>query len=301
MKVVLDDNVFSVIGSDYRLEHLLIYLIRNADKEGRFITTYKILEEETGLAKSTLNRSLKTLSEGNILALKKVSSKDVKEVLMERNVERNITIITICNIRRLRGLPNVNGTELGTEFSDNNDKLSFEKLWDLYKKKEGPKDRLRKKWNTFDEETKEKIFEFVPKYVALTEYKYRQKLSTFLNQRTWENETISVGIGSVDVKLFNANLLDDSMGSLFYRFIERFNNMVRDTKIYPVDLKNGLTEQRRVWFNIAYCLKYDQMRLVMEKVLESPRLNGSKGFTASYDFIFNPKNFQQIYEGVYDI
>lgn len=300
MKVVFDDNIFSVIGSDYRLEHLLIYLIRNADKEGNIITTYKILEEETGLAKSTLSRCLKTLSEGNILSLNKVSSKDVGEMLMERNLERNITIITICNIRRLRGLSSVNGTERGTEYNKNNDKLSFEKLWGLYNKKEGPKDRLRKKWDTFDEETKEKVFEFVPKYVALTEYKYRQKLSTFLNQRTWENETISVGIGSVDVKLFNANLLDDSMGSLFYRFIERFNNMVRDTKIYPVDLKNGLTEQRRVWFNIAYCLKYDQMRLVMEKVLASPRLNGSKGFAASYDFIFNPKNFQQIYEGVYD-
>lgn len=121
MKVVLDDNVFSVIGSDYRLEHLLIYLIRNADKEGRFITTYKILEEETGLAKSTLNRSLKTLSEGNILALTKVSSKEAGEVITERNVERNITIITICNIRRLMGLPNVNETECGTEHNENND------------------------------------------------------------------------------------------------------------------------------------------------------------------------------------
>lgn len=296
MKVVFDDNIFSVIGSDYRLEHLLIYLIRNADKEGKLVATYRVLEKETGLARTTLSRCVKFLEERHILETKKVPSK----MLMGQRLGQHATCITICNIRRLRGLSNVNGTEYGTEHNENDDKLSFEKLWDLYKKKEGPKDRLRKKWNTFDEETKEKVFEFVPKYVALTEYKYRQKLSTFLNQRTWENETISVGIGSVDVKLFNANLLDDSMGSLFYRFIERFNNMVRDTKIYPVDLKNGLTEQRRVWFNIAYCLKYDQMRLVMEKVLASPRLNGSKGFAASYDFIFNPKNFQQIYEGVYD-
>ena len=297
MKVVLDDNVFSVIGSDYRLEHLLIYLIRNADKEGKLVATYRVLEKETGLARTTLSRCVKLLEERHILETKKVSSK----MLMGQRLGQHATYITICNIRRLRGLSNVNGTTLGTEHNENDDKLSFEKLWDLYKKKEGPKDRLREKWNTFNEETKEKVFEFVPKYVALTEYKYRQKLSTFLNQRTWENETISVGIGSVDVKLFNANLLDDSMGSLFYRFIERFNNMVRGTKIYPVDLKNGLTEQRRVWFNIAYCLKYDQMRLVMEKVLASPRLNGSKGFAASYDFIFNPKNFQQIYEGTYDI
>lgn len=300
MKVVLDDNVFSVIGSDYRLEHLLIYLIRNADKEGRFITTYKILEEETGLAKSTINRSLKTLSEGNILALKKVSSKEVGEVLMERNVERNVTIITICNIRRLRGLSNVNGTGVGTELGENNDKLSFEKLWDLYKKKEGPKDRLRKKWNTFDEETKEKVFEFVPKYVALTEYKYRKMLSTFLNQRTWENETISVGYDSINVNNFNASLLVDGENSLFYQFVDHFNKYVAGTKIPPVDMRTGLTEERRVKFNIAYCLKYHQIKLVMEKVLASPSLNGEKGFVASYDFIFDQRNFQKIYEGVYD-
>ena len=40
---------------------------------------------------------------------------------MERKLERNITIITICNIRRLRGLSNVNGTELGTERNENNE------------------------------------------------------------------------------------------------------------------------------------------------------------------------------------
>lgn len=83
--------------------------------------------------------------------------------------------------------------------------------------------------------------------------------------------------------------------------MSHFNDMISGTKIHPVDLENGLTEERRVMFNIAYCLSFDKTKLVMEKVLASPRLNGSKGFTASYDFIFNPKNFQQIYEGVYDI
>ena len=299
MKVVLDDNVFSVIGSDYRLEHLLIYLVRNADKDGELITTYKILEEETRLARSTISRCLKTLSGGNILEVKKMSSKNALKMLMERNVERDVTIITVCNIRRLRGLSNVNGTERGTE-CEPNDKLSFECLWDLYKKKEGSKDKLRKKWNTFDERTKKKVFEFVPKYVALTEYKYRKLLATFLNQQTWENETISIGSECININDFNANLLYDGEGSLFYRFVQRFNEMVSGTQIPTIDLKNGLTEERRVMFNIAYCLRYHQMKQVMEKVLASPHLNGSKGFTASYDFIFNPQNFQKIYEGIYD-
>ena len=43
----------------------------------------------------------------------------VNEMLMERNLERNVTIITICNIRRLKGLSNINGTGLGTEHNKN--------------------------------------------------------------------------------------------------------------------------------------------------------------------------------------
>lgn len=45
----------------------------------------------------------------------------INELLMERNLEQSINIITISNTRRLRGLSNVNGTELGTEHNKNND------------------------------------------------------------------------------------------------------------------------------------------------------------------------------------
>ena len=296
MKVVLDDNVFSIIGSDYRLEHLLIYLIRNVDKDGVLVTTYRLLEKEVGIARVTLSRCIKVLEDGGILRVKK----NLSQMLMGQHLGQHATMLTVCNIRRFRGLSNVNGTTLGTACDEPNDILSFDNLWNLYKKKEGPKDRLKKKWNTFDDETKEKIFEFVPKYVALTEYKYRKLLATFLNQRTWENETISIGNECININNFNANLLYDGEGSLFYRFAQRFNDMVSGTKIPTIDMDNGLTEERRVMFNIAYCLRYHQMRQVMEKVLVSPQLNGSKGFTASYDFIFNPQNFQKIYEGVYD-
>ena len=295
MKVVLDDNVFSVIGSDYRLEHLLIYLFRNSDKDGILVSTYRLLEKEVGIARATLSRCIKTLEDGGILMVKK----NLPQMLMGQHLGQGATMLTVCNIRRLRGMSNVNGTTLGTT-ERTVSKFSFEALWDLYKKKEGPKLKLKSKWNTFDEETRQRVFEFVPKYVALTEYKYRQMLSTFLNQRTWENETISVGSECISISDFNANLLIDGEGSLFYRFIQHFNDMINGTKIPPVDLKNGLTEERRVMFNIAYCLKFHQMKLVMEKTIHSPRLNGTRGFAANYDFIFNPQNFQKIYEGVYD-
>ena len=56
------------------------------------------------------------------------------------------------------------------------DEYSFERFWDEYDKKCGPKD---------------KIFEYIPKYkLSQPEKCYRKHPYTFLNQRGWEDEII---------------------------------------------------------------------------------------------------------------
>lgn len=267
--------------------YLFACILDNVNRKGICDLSIRSLSAVSNLSVKVVRNAIDFMVKKKLI---KLSSQETRGA--QQRAQQN-TIISICNTSEYSITFFEKGTVKGTVFT-------FEKLWDLYKKKEGPKDRLRKKWNTFDEETKEKVFKFVPKYVALTEYKYRKMLSTFLNQRTWENETISVGYDSINVKNFNASLLVDGENSLFYQFVDHFNKFVAGTKIPSVDMKTGLTEERRVKFNIAYCLKYHQIKLVMEKVLASPSLNGEKGFVASYDFIFDQKNFQKIYEGVYD-
>lgn len=267
--------------------YLFACILDNVNRKGICDLSIRSLSAVSNLSVKVVRNAIDFMVKKKLI---KLSSQETRRA--QQRAQQN-TIISICNTSEYSITFFEKGTAKGTAFA-------FEKLWDLYKKKEGPKDRLRKKWNTFDEETKEKVFEFVPKYVALTEYKYRKMLSTFLNQRTWENETISVGYDSINVKNFNASLLVDGENSLFYQFVDHFNKYVAGTKIPHVDMRTGLTEERRVKFNIAYCLKYHQIKLVMEKVLASPSLNGEKGFVASYDFIFDPRNFQKIYEGVYD-
>lgn len=172
----------------------------------------------------------------------------------------------------------------------------FENIWILYNKKVCRTKELVKKWCSLSIEDRQKIFKFVPVYVALTEEMYRKQFSTFLNQRTWENENIYTQGISVPVASFNAKLIEDP--TTFPRFADRFNMLVAGTKIPKVDLKDGLTEKRRVLFNIAYCLHFHKIKKVMDNVINNPRLNGTAGFAADFDYIFKPDNFIRIYEGV---
>lgn len=280
-------SLFDRFGND-RYALAFIELIKLSDNEGNVYHTERELEDITGWSKSFIHRMLvKAEKMGAIKVVKNGSEPRVNQDLTKANQERTK--------KQQKNTP-VSDDDLLKENSVE-EKYPFEQVWELYGKKNDKKVSMVR-WKNLSDKDKKSCLDFIPAYTALTTKGGRRLLSTFLNKRTWENETIDAFWCSIDVKDFKADLLD--YPNLFRDFVSHFNDMISGTKIPPVDLKNGLTEERRVMFNIAYCLSFDKTKLVMEKVLASPRLNGSKGFAASYDFIFNPKNFQQIYEGVYD-
>ncbi len=72
-----------------------------------------------------------------------------------------------------------------------NHKPSFVAFWDLYDKKVGKRGKVEKKWNSLQQEVKEKILDYIPKYKkAQPEKKYRKNPETFLNNESWEDELI---------------------------------------------------------------------------------------------------------------
>lgn len=314
-------SLFDRFGND-RYALAFIELIKLSDNEGNVYHTERELEDITGWSKSFIHRVLvKAEKMGAIKVVKNSSEPMVNQDLVKVNQERTKKqVITICGIGYYKtsepitnqGLVKVNQErtqkqEKKAPFSDGDllsgkdikveEKYPFEQVWELYGKKNDKKVSMVR-WKNLSDKDKKSCLDFIPVYTALTTKGGRRLLSTFLNKRTWENESIDAFWCSIDVKDFKADLLD--YPNLFRDFISRFNDIVSSTKIPPVDLKNGLTEERRVMFNIAYCLSFDKTKLVMEKALASPSLNGEKGFVASYDFIFDPRNFQKIYEGVYD-
>lgn len=262
---------------------LFVYMVAASDKNGVLSTSLKELVDATGLKINTIRQSLSEL--------------DALQAIHNQTTNKG-SIITINNIDSYKNLKRrVTSKPQATHKQESvfNDEYSFEEVWDLYQKKKGRNPTIERRWNLLSVEDKQKAFEFIPKYVALTEIVFRKNFQTFLNQRTWDDEIIETQGICVPVADFKAKLVEDP--TLFLQFIERFNLMVSGTKIPQVDMKDGLTEKRRVLFNIAYCMHFHKMKQVMENVIRNTRLNGTTGFAADYDYIFKPENFIRIYEG----
>jgi hypothetical protein len=74
----------------------------------------------------------------------------------------------------------------------NDNALSFDRFWDLYDKKVGDKVKIEAKFNNLPKSDIEKIFQHVPKYkLAQPDKKFRKDPSTYLNNKSWNDEIIS--------------------------------------------------------------------------------------------------------------
>lgn len=68
---------------------------------------------------------------------------------------------------------------------------TFEDFWDLYDKKTGNKETIKKKFKKLPQKTKELIIDYLPQYIESTPDKtYRKNPQTFLNNKSWEDEII---------------------------------------------------------------------------------------------------------------
>ena len=94
-------------------------------------------------------------------------------------------------IQKAINLLKENGYEVKKIILDKDDEYTFDNIWNLYDKKVGCKDKLRKKWNSMSKADRKAATEYVPLYVIATEdKKYRKNFQTFINQRGWEDELI---------------------------------------------------------------------------------------------------------------
>jgi hypothetical protein len=71
-------------------------------------------------------------------------------------------------------------------------KIPFSDFWNLYDKKRGDKVKLEKKWNELSHKDQASIMLYVPDYIKAQPNKvYRKDPSTFLNNKSWNDEIIS--------------------------------------------------------------------------------------------------------------
>lgn len=73
----------------------------------------------------------------------------------------------------------------------NNINVEFEKFWDLYAKKVGDGEKIKKKWESLKDPERTLIMERLPAYISATPDKqFRKNPYTYLNQKSWNDEII---------------------------------------------------------------------------------------------------------------
>lgn len=71
------------------------------------------------------------------------------------------------------------------------DDFSFDVFWDMYDKKTGSKDKIKRKWDKLSKKDKQAILLYVPHYKeAQPDKRYRKNPETFLNNKSWNDELI---------------------------------------------------------------------------------------------------------------
>ncbi len=88
-----------------------------------------------------------------------------------------------------------NNTLYNNSNNNSNNQTSFDIFWLLYDKKTGDKDKLKKKWESFKEAERVSAIAHIPQYVLSTPDKaYRKNPSTYLNNKSWNDEIVFSGI-----------------------------------------------------------------------------------------------------------
>lgn len=82
----------------------------------------------------------------------------------------------------------------GKEIKGKEINISFDSFWDLYDKKVGEKEKLKKKWESFSDSDRTSIMEYIPKYkLNQPDKKFRKDPQTFFNNNSWNDELIGSG------------------------------------------------------------------------------------------------------------
>ena len=78
--------------------------------------------------------------------------------------------------------------------------ISFDIFWDLYDKKVGDKEKLKKKWASLKDDDRSSIINYIPKYKMIQpEKKFRKDPQTFFNNSSWNDELIGSDVPKTQI------------------------------------------------------------------------------------------------------
>ena len=224
---IWSDPYFEDLNSSEKL--LFIYLITNEKTNmlGIYENTVRKMSFETGINKSTVEQIIKKfqtdqkikyinnyvvlvnfLKHQNYNTNMKKSAIDVYNNLPKELKNKDLDISKVNPLEGFETLLNhfgmVRKVEVELEYEseleskseteeilETVDVFDFEVFWDLYDKKVGDKEKIKKKYDNLPDDIKQKIFEHVELYIkAQPDKKFRKNPETYINQKSWNDEII---------------------------------------------------------------------------------------------------------------
>ena len=73
--------------------------------------------------------------------------------------------------------------------------ISFDVFWDLYDKKVGDKEKLKRKWESMQDLDRKSIIDYIPRYkITQPDKKFRKDPQTFFNNKSWNDELVGLDL-----------------------------------------------------------------------------------------------------------
>lgn len=194
---------------------LFLYLIDNCDLAGFIELDTDSAEFDTGLSREQIEAAVKEIEKCFIrkddwLWIKKfIRYQKNMNLNPDNNAHKKIISILQEQLGRfslkeyseelgaIEGLfmppckGNGSSSGKGSVEKPKSEKISFDEFWELYGKKVGDKDKLRKKWDGLTLETQKQIMQYIPLYkISKPDKQFMRDPQTFLNNKTWNDEII---------------------------------------------------------------------------------------------------------------
>ena len=82
--------------------------------------------------------------------------------------------------------------------------IEFDIFWNIYDKKVGDKDKLKKKWEALKDDDRQRAIQHIPKYkLSQPDKKFRKDPATYLNNKSFNDEIISNSDVYIEQPKFN--------------------------------------------------------------------------------------------------
>ena len=173
------------------------------EERGQYITLLCLQHQKGHLSEKTIRLSVGSVSVDVLRKFIKDENSCYYNKRMDEEIGKRLQFIETRRVNgskggrpikanaKPNGYPNAKPNEnlIENENEDDNINIDFNVFWNIYNKKVGAKSKCEKKWNNLKDETRQKIIDTLPAFIASIRDKQFQPFpETYLNQERWNDE-----------------------------------------------------------------------------------------------------------------